>query len=653
MKRQFLLMRMLLLFALIVGSGSNAWADSAGFTLASAASTPLSAGSTKTTTITGSASETWNVEITGTWSSSSMQGDNGNKFWQMGSGNNPITSAIFSTSGISGTITQIVVKCSSKSGSATVNATVGGNDFGTQNRSTSSWKTTGNVTFNGSASGTIIVTLSESSGATYIQSITVTYTPSSDPSINAADIELASSATSGEISYTLNNPVEGAVLSATSSNDWISSITINTTDKKITFKTTANPNLVARVGTITVSYEKGGVKQFEDKNITVTQAKAVVTNKYTLATKITPGKHYILVGVKSGSYYAMGEQKSNNRGSIEISVDEGKTSILSDAGVYEVRINGDVSTGYYTIYDEETSGYLYSASGTSGTNNHMRTEEDLDEDGNGTWEMSVDGSGIASIKAINSSLTRQWMRFNDTNLLFSCYQYSDSQSDIYLYERDDDTNTQSTTVTLASACTDGTKYYGTYSSPFSFVVPSDLTVSEIGINEGKLNVKAYKTGNVVPANTGVMVSSTTSGDHSVTLTTGGASVLGTLNRLYGTGSGLANAAAMSSVISGCNYYRLTMHNDDKIGFWWGAENGEAFAYNTANRAFLAVPKSIPSSTRSGFSLFGDDETTGIETVDVNAESANDAREYYNLNGQRVANPSKGLYIVNGKKVIIK
>ena len=28
-------------------------------------------------------------------------------------------------------------------------------------------------------------------------------------------------------------------------------------------------------------------------------------------------------------------------------------------------------------------------------------------------------------------------------------------------------------------------------------------------------------------------------------------------------------------------------------------------------------------------------------------------EYYNLAGQRAVNPKKGLYIVNGKKVIIK
>ena len=46
----------------------------------------------------------------------------------------------------------------------------------------------------------------------------------------------------------------------------------------------------------------------------------------------------------------------------------------------------------------------------------------------------------------------------------------------------------------------------------------------------------------------------------------------------------------------------------------------------------------------------DDETTGIESVKQQAKADN---QYFNIAGQRVAQPTKGLYIVNGKKVIIK
>ena len=51
-----------------------------------------------------------------------------------------------------------------------------------------------------------------------------------------------------------------------------------------------------------------------------------------------------------------------------------------------------------------------------------------------------------------------------------------------------------------------------------------------------------------------------------------------------------------------------------------------------------------------FTIDEEGETTGINAVNGEGFMVNG---YYNLNGQRVAKPTKGLYIVNGKKVVIK
>ena len=51
----------------------------------------------------------------------------------------------------------------------------------------------------------------------------------------------------------------------------------------------------------------------------------------------------------------------------------------------------------------------------------------------------------------------------------------------------------------------------------------------------------------------------------------------------------------------------------------------------------------------GLYLFDDEETTGVNEVKTQKADG----QYFNLAGQRVAQPTKGLYIVNGKKVIIK
>ena len=47
----------------------------------------------------------------------------------------------------------------------------------------------------------------------------------------------------------------------------------------------------------------------------------------------------------------------------------------------------------------------------------------------------------------------------------------------------------------------------------------------------------------------------------------------------------------------------------------------------------------------------EDETTGL--TDVSSKTSDGRGECFNLAGQRVAQPTKGLYIVNGRKVVIK
>lgn len=57
-----------------------------------------------------------------------------------------------------------------------------------------------------------------------------------------------------------------------------------------------------------------------------------------------------------------------------------------------------------------------------------------------------------------------------------------------------------------------------------------------------------------------------------------------------------------------------------------------------------------ATSRSLVISFAGDTTTGLDSI---AMPAQDNGEVYNLNGQRVAQPSRGLYIVNGKKVMVK
>ena len=89
---------------------------------------------------------------------------------------------------------------------------------------------------------------------------------------------------------------------------------------------------------------------------------------------------------------------------------------------------------------------------------------------------------------------------------------------------------------------------------------------------------------------------------------------------------------------------VLMNGTEGVGFY---KTKKAFTLG-ANTAYLPVHvSSDPAREFIGFG--GEDTTTSIEGI---APVQND-NKVYNLNGQRVVAPQKGLYIVNGKKVVLK
>lgn len=216
-----------------------------------------------------------------------------------------------------------------------------------------------------------------------------------------------------------------------------------------------------------------------------------------------------------------------------------------------------------------------------------------------------------------------------------------------------------TAQTLTFIAKDGSDYYATFSNakvvfmPYEVVTPMAVVVDATGkISEKEListtatigaeSVRGY----YIPAETGVLL-----------LTDKTAVEYYTVDN-YVVDALAADANMLKpSVTAGAFepetdylYYKLAYgdwSNKTQLGFYWGAENGDAF-FVKAGTAYLAVPKSNAAGAK-GFTLSG--EATGIEGVNANVENA---KAIYNLNGQRVASMAKpGLYIVNGKKVVRK
>lgn len=100
------------------------------------------------------------------------------------------------------------------------------------------------------------------------------------------------------------------------------------------------------------------------------------------------------------------------------------------------------------------------------------------------------------------------------------------------------------------------------------------------------------------------------------------------------------------------FYSLSLNKkkeEGSIGFYWNQPDGVAFEM-PAHRAYLAVEKTDANQGVSAFTFDG--IGTGINGISTNVLPADGV---YTLSGVRVNSDSlqKGIYIVNGKKVVIK
>ena len=102
-------------------------------------------------------------------------------------------------------------------------------------------------------------------------------------------------------------------------------------------------------------------------------------------------------------------------------------------------------------------------------------------------------------------------------------------------------------------------------------------------------------------------------------------------------------AGSNANVSGSNCYVLTFHN----GLVFAEVNNES-AYVDSEHAYLRVSG---SNARGHLKVrFNDNGTAGIKDIESGEQGA---KVIYDLRGQRVERPTKGIYIINGKKTVIK
>ena len=183
--------------------------------------------------------------------------------------------------------------------------------------------------------------------------------------------------------------------------------------------------------------------------------------------------------------------------------------------------------------------------------------------------------------------------------------------------------------------------YATFVSPYALnFKSSDINAYTADVNELTGQVTLTNV-DKVPANTPVVLYNEDGAidDNIPVIDKSSADAIGTNDLRAGAGS----AVSTSEVISGTTYYNYILNKVDGIGFYKAA----GMTVDT-NRAYLHTNYNVAAGSSSRMTIVFADETTGIKSID-NGQLVMD--NYYDLQGRRVAQPTKGLYIVNGKKVI--
>ena len=453
--------------------------------------------------------------------------------------------------------------------------------------------------------------------------------------LSTTTLEATASEIEGEIEVTYNNfTLEEADVvfyesdgTTTTNCDWIVA-SINASNN-IEYIIEANTG-AERTAYMKVYALDGDANEVYSQLITVTQAKYVAPDvtvdpavagvgafvKVTSTEDITAG-NYLIVYEGNDTHDAVAFN-----GALE-------TLDAASNGISVAIVDGKIPATDATVaatFTLQPSGSLKSASGlyigVSSNSNGLKTSEEATDYTN---SFSIDESGNAVISAVFDGSTMS-LRYNyaSDNLRFRYYKNSGQQA-IQLYKYDE-TATPTITAKVTAAG------YATFCSEYAL----DFTNVE-GLTAYKATISADKKVSFtevteVPAREGVLLKGA--------------------EKTYNIPA-IASADAIDNAFIGVTvetpdvpagiFVLMNPEGGKGVGFY---KTTQAFTVG-ANTAYLPALAGDGDEARTFIAL---DEVTAIDGIA--AEKMLNG-EVYNLQGQRVVKAQKGLYIVNGKKVMVK
>lgn len=624
---------------------------------------------------------------------------------QFGKKNNPADFSL-TTSDIVGTITKVVVNASTTTkNTVTLSVSVGGEQYGTEQITST---TSRGYTFSGKSTGKVAISMkSNGTKGMYIKSIEITYTPSSSSSVATPTFSEDSKSFSDKFELKLSAGSDAAMIMYTTDGTTPSykngvgelyetpiSITHTTTVKAIAVSSKEEESDV-----VTKEYK------LELPAPTISEATKTFTAPFTVSLSkeatAAEGILYTLDGTDP-SWENNAPKKYTEP--IQISATTTLKAVLYAANGTTYEYSPIASATYtYTeqgdapivIWSEDWSGFSNGIQPTKGTNATYvcngtgtkiytgamsaggKSPELLIAKGGGSLAITINdlkgaNEGLMFTFKTNQKISENFTMSADNAVILSSEVEGSEKPYVQKLIMALKEGATSLTITLKNSYRrDNVRVddlelstysgvgsfkiteagYGTYYSSKAYTMPKGVKGYTITGNEGTSLVmnEAYAAGDVVPAKTALVVEG--AANKYYTLVAESTDLTPDKNKLHGSDE------AETTYVDGTDvkYYKLSYNNEgNNLGFYWGSENGAAFT-NGAHKAYLALDSETLLSQSRGFSLadLAHGVTTGINTT---VKSATQSNFIYDLNGRRINSlngAAKGVYIMNGQKVLVK
>lgn len=341
------------------------------------------------------------------------------------------------------------------------------------------------------------------------------------------------------------------------------------------------------------------------------------------ASQLEAGKDIILVGENNGAFYALGEQKTNNRGAVAVTKEKGIIAVNHSGSIPFITldcIEGEAGTLWGFDTDD---GYLYAASSSSNHLKTLRPTQSFTSDANAqaTIKIAEDGQATIVFQGTNSHNDLRFNNDNSNNLLFSCYTSDKTYPHAYIYmETELDEIPLEVTITDAEWATYVAEDDVTFPEGVTAYVPTTISTTSVGLTQVSQAMKGE-----------AVIVNGAAGTYQLAYAEAAISEKNDGNQFE----------ISDGTVSDGSQYVLSNKNQGIVGFY-------------KVKADVTIPTGKPylviENAAKEFVPFAGGEATGIETIDNGQWTIGDA---YDLQGRKVQKLSKGIFIQNGRKIVVK